>query len=214
MALPRMNSGDHTPIVKYDAKVGRFFAVDRRQGEDGKWVAVEKEIRDFEALFDFSTLEVGYGAFVNKRPDFHLIPYSEYQKTGQFPVRPPDYHEDGKVKWYSTMAQLGVILKDGSVRRFAQLSSVGYAAIADLLDLYEASPESREGKNPVVMCDGIDAIKSKHGTNYKPHWAIIRWSEKKIAPEDYSLSSQKGGASPASAPVQEGTDPGDQGLPF
>jgi len=183
MALPRTSSGgDNTPLLKYDAKSGRFFASDRFQNEEGKWESRETEIRDLEALFDFSTLEVGYGAFPGKKPDFRLMTYTDYQKTGQFPARPPEYHEEGKVKWYSMMAQIGLVLKDGSVRRFAQLSSVGYAAIADLLDAYEAAPESKEGKMPVVKCDGVEAIKSKHGTNYKPKLVIDLWADKTIDP--------------------------------
>ena len=48
--------GDFLPIVKYDARAGRFFRVDR---EDGVSTPVDIT-RSFKAVFDFENVETGW----------------------------------------------------------------------------------------------------------------------------------------------------------
>ena len=63
--------GDFLPIVKYDARAGRFFRVDR---EEGTSTPVDIT-RTFKAVFDFENVETGWIAFVaGSAPDFQMTP--------------------------------------------------------------------------------------------------------------------------------------------
>ena len=63
-------SGDFLPIIKYDARAGRFFRIDR--GANGNEPV---DITDsFAAVFDFENVEVGWMNFSGPQPDFKLVP--------------------------------------------------------------------------------------------------------------------------------------------
>ena len=78
---------DFLPIVKFDARAGRFFRVDR---EDG--VSTPHDItRNFKAVFDFENLEVGWISFnAGSAPDFQMVPFGS-----AFGDRPSDNHKRG-----------------------------------------------------------------------------------------------------------------------
>ena len=40
--------------------------------------------------------------------------------------------------------------------------------------IYTANP----GKLPVIRCDGVEPMKDKHGTNYRPKLVIAQWVER------------------------------------
>jgi hypothetical protein len=68
-------------------------------------------------------------------------------------------------------------LLDGNrtVREFSSNANAVLAAIDTLHSQYEAAPEKAQGLLPVVQFQGATEVKGKHGSNYTPNFAIIKW---------------------------------------
>src|ERR1700731_2620998 len=94
MALGLSNGssgGDFLPIVKWDARAGRFFRVDRSQGANG-WESNDVDLTMDKPKFcvDLGSIEVGFMAFLPTGPDFHLTPYGN-----PMPEKPSKDHKAG-----------------------------------------------------------------------------------------------------------------------
>ena len=77
MALPkRKDLRSFMPIVKFDARYGKFTRVDRVQDEGGNWKTELHEIQadDFEFIADLDNLQVGWMHFggSGQAPDFRM----------------------------------------------------------------------------------------------------------------------------------------------
>jgi hypothetical protein len=73
------------------------------------------------------------------------------------------------------------------------------AAIDTLHSQYEAAPEKAQGLLPVVQFQGATEVKGKHGSNYTPNFAIIKW-----VPRPAELpSAGSAGAQSVAAPVAQ-----------
>ena len=71
------------PYVKYDARSGRFFRIDRVE-KNGKYENNAVEI-SFQAVMDLENIEVGYINFVDgKAPEYLLVP-----ANAPWPAKPP-----------------------------------------------------------------------------------------------------------------------------
>lgn len=169
MALGIMGGGGSASAVKYDAKA-RVIKVGSEQGD------AEHEVGDFAGIFDFPNVQVGWLCF-NPFDDGNLVPKSEIDAgKARFPKRPGDGYRSG----FRVMVKLSKPL-GGEVKEFMSSAMVTCQAVDDLHDLYLAAPESAQGKLPVVRISGTEAIKTQHGTNYKPRFAISSWVDR---PED------------------------------
>jgi hypothetical protein len=170
-------TGDYLPIIKYDARAGRFMRVDGNG--DTK---TEKDItKDFAAIMDLENIEIGWVGFPGGKPDFRFKPFSEVVAVG-LPPRPSDEHKEGfRLRIKLDKATGG----DAQVREFSHSSRLVKGAINDLHNAYEHAPESRQGKLPVVSLVDIEPVKSKTPqgttTNYKPLFSIVGWQDR---PED------------------------------
>ena len=79
--------GDFLPIIKYDARAGRMFRVDKVDG-----VSTPVDItKKFKAVFDFENVEVGYINFATgSAPDFVMVPLGD-----ALPEQPSPNHKQG-----------------------------------------------------------------------------------------------------------------------
>jgi hypothetical protein len=170
MALGLSNAsaggGNFLPIIKYDARAGRMFRVDR---EDG--VSTPHDItRNFKAVFDFENLEVGYINFdTGTAPDFQMVAHGE-----PLPVRPSEKHRQGTRMTVKLGKEIG-----GDCRELAGTANVFLSGIDALHDQYLAGMASNPGKLPVVELTDTIARESGQGakksTNYQPIFSIIGW---------------------------------------
>jgi len=158
--------GNFLPIIKYDARAGRMFRVDR---EDGVSVPVDIT-RNFKAVFDFENLEVGYINFdTGSAPDFVMVPHG-----AGLPDKPSDKHRQGLRLTLKLAADLG-----GDVREMAGTSAALIKGIDALHDAYLAGTAANAGKLPVVALADTVAVESgsgtKKSTNYQPVFEIVGW---------------------------------------
>lgn len=179
--------GDIVPLVKYDARAGRLFRVDRA---DGMNTPVDIS-RSFKAVVDLENVEVGYMNFATGgAPDFVLTKLGE-----PLPARPSQDYKQG----VRIMMKLG---KDcgADVREMATVAKVGLKGLDDLHTAYEAAREQHPGQLPVVVLKDTLAVTSEgqgqKSTNYQPVFEIVAWAPR---PSDLVFKPKARAAQAASA---------------
>ena len=176
LGMPTENSGggDFSPIVKYDARAGRMFRVDRTQDAGGSWNTENVEITNgFQAVFDLENIQVGWALFAaGSPPSFALV------NLGQpIPARPTSEHKNA----FRVMMKLGKS-SGGDVREMAAQSKAVIGAMDKLHDAYSAGLKDNPGKLPVVALTGSVPIvttgQGKSSTNYQPVFEIVKWVDR------------------------------------
>lgn len=163
--------GDFLPIIKYDARAGRFFRRDRLQ-VDGQWTATDVDVSDgFTAAFDFDSCEVGWIKFGGGgNPDFKLAPIGQ-----PLPPKPNDDYKQGfRLRiWGKSL---------GGWREFSHTAKTVLGVIDRLHDEYVKAAPLHPGQIPVLKSAGVVAIVTGNGatksTNYQPSLSIVGWVER------------------------------------
>lgn len=209
LGLPQNTAGgaDRTPVVKYDARAGRIFRLDRTQGADG-WSTDQVEITvGFSAVMDLENIEVGWLNFpAGGAPEMTLV------KHGQpLPAKPSDRHKGG----FRVLMKLGKA-SGGDLREMAANAQVSIGGMDTLHNAYEAAKGANPGKLPLVVLEKTTAVttsgKDKDGrpqtsTNYAPVWSISKWVAR---PADLGGEVKTGAAvSPPPPPPPPPADDGD-----
>lgn len=180
--------GNFLPVVKYDARAGRMFRVDKGDG-GSESIDITK---GFKAVFDFENVEVGWIRFgAGVAPDFQLVPIGT-----QLPAKPSDEHRQGVRLVVRLAKECG-----GDVREIAGTSAAFIGGMEKLYDEYEAAKASNSGKLPAVVLADTRAVESgsgaKKSTNYAPVFEIVGWVSR---PQDL-VPSPRGSSAPAAAPA-------------
>lgn len=163
--------GDFADVVKFDARAGRWFRVDRSQDSAGNWATDSVDItHSFQAVFDLANVEVGWVFFANGlAPQWAMVPLGQ-----ALPPKPTDQHKQA----FRMQLLLGKTA-GGDVREFASQAKAVIGAVDKLYDAYAADPESKQGLLPVVAMTSSTPIKSSGGgqtsTNYAPVFEITAW---------------------------------------
>lgn len=196
LSYDAQGNGDIIPLVKYDARAGRLFRVDRADR-----VNTPIDItRNFKAVIDLENIEVGYMNFATGgAPDFVLTKLGE-----PMPQRPTPDHKQG----VRIMMKLG---KDcgADVRELATVAKVGLKGLDDLHTAYEQSRESKAGQLPIVVLKDTIAVTSEgqgqKSTNYQPVFEIVGWAPRPAdlvhKPKTRNGTSASIAAPAAAAPV-------------
>jgi hypothetical protein len=132
LGLPQTggDGANRTPIIKYDARAGRIFRVDR-SNESGSWETEQVEITNgFQAIMDLENIETGWLSFpAGGAPDIKTV------KIGTpMPERPSDKHKSG----FRILMKLGKS-SGGDVREMAANAQV---SIKGMDALYRANCRS------------------------------------------------------------------------
>lgn len=208
------DAGHRMPIIKYDARAGRIFRVDRSD-DTGRWESNPVEITQvFQAIFDLENIETGWLHFpTGGAPDIRTV------KMGQgLPDRPSEKHRGG----FRILLKLGK-QSGGDLREMAANAKVSIEAMNKLHNAYEAELPAHPGELPVVRLAGVVAVttpgKSQGqpvtSTNYEPVWEIVKWTARppelqpgyeiprpgEAAPQQAQQVQQVAPPAPAPAPV-------------
>jgi hypothetical protein len=167
--------GDFLPIVKYDARAGRIFRVDRVD-TGGQFVSEPVDItRNFKAIFDLENIETGWINFASGgAPDFKLVPMGSL-----LPGRPTDQHKNGIRLMLKLAKECG---GDRPIREIAGTSKAFLSGVEKLYHDYtdRAKQEGEGDKLPVVVLKDTTPITSgqgaKQSTNYVPVFEIVGWA--------------------------------------
>jgi hypothetical protein len=176
--------GNFLPILKYNAKAGRWLKRDA-QGDE----FVDNEVANMTAIFDLENIETGW---------LHFAP-----ATGPEFVADPDLSNAGPRP--DNSFKRGFCLKvfseknlDGAREVLSNSISLNRAILA-LYDHYENSPnKDDDNRLPVVTCTGVEAFTGKHGTNYEPTLDIVGWEARPDALKEDAVDATP--ATPAAPP--------------
>jgi hypothetical protein len=170
--------GDWLPIVKYDARAGRFFRVDRIDTGNGFESNPVDITGNFKALCDFDNLEVGWIDFPpGSAPSSALTTMKAMEAGGALPARPSEKHKNG----------LRFILKlakdcggDKPIREIMGTSKAFLSGVEPMYVEYKEQRAANPGKLPVLMLVKTTPVKTGSGerssTNYHPTLKIVGWA--------------------------------------
>lgn len=188
------SAGDIVPVLKFDARAGRFFRVDRSDGQNNPVDITQS----FKAVMDFENIEVGYINFpAGAAPEFRMVPIGS-----QMPENPGGKFRQG----IRMMLKLG---KDcgGDIREIATTAKAVLGAFDACHNEYLAGAKANPGKLPVVELETTVPIvtqgRDEKGnpvktTNYAPVFKIASWVNR---PDDLVFVPKGGGSSPAASPA-------------
>ena len=194
--------GDFRPIIKYDAKAGKMFRVDRFKDLAGKWDSQLVEITDACAFIaDMPNIEIGWMAF-DPQVKFEMVKYLDLQSgQTQYPVQPTGLDKYGNPAFKEAF-RVGIKLANSAlqnptngeapeaVRDLSGSSAAIRNAFNAIVEAWEAAPERNDGLLPVVQMKGANPVKSAHGTNYQPVFEIVAWQPR---PDDLPADGGRGG---------------------
>ena len=155
-------AGDFLPWVKFNGKSGRWST---------KIDGIEQEIGNPTFIADFDNIQTGWIEF--GAPGMPPVWTPHASLTNKTP-RPNEKSKEGfKVKLLSKSYFGGVV---EMMSNSMHLTS----AISEMYDKYESELPSNPGKLPVIKCVGIETMKDKMGTNYKPKFALEKWVDRPV----------------------------------
>jgi len=165
--------GDFTPIIKYNARAGKVFRIDRADngaGFENEEVDITSE---FKAIMDLENIEVGWVDFVaGSAPNFALVKMGE-----ALPPRPSDRHKNCVRFMLKLAKSCG---GDKPIREIASPAKVFLNGVEALYKAYEKERAANPGKLPVVTLTKVLPVKTGSGermsTNYQPVFAITSWA--------------------------------------
>jgi hypothetical protein len=186
--------GDFMPIVKYDARAGRLFRMDRTDTGNGFANDAIDITASFKAIVDFENIEVGWIDFpAGAAPNFSLVPMGT-----QLPDRPSPRHKNG-VRFILKLAKDCGGAKP--IREIAGTSKAFLSGVEAVFTAYQAEKAANAGKLPVIVLEKTTPIKSgsgeKQSTNYQPTFRISGW-----APRGDLVFQSKGQAAQPSSSAQ------------
>ena len=168
--------GDFTRIVKYDARSGRMFRIDRIE-HSGNFANESVDItQSFKAIADFENMETGYILFAaGIAPDFKLVRVGD-----EFPDRPSDKHKHG-VRLMIKLAK--DCSGDKPIREMAGTSKAFLSGVEAVYTQYLAEGDDHPGKLPVIVLEKTTPVRSGTGeyssTNYQPTFKIVGWAPRR-----------------------------------
>jgi hypothetical protein len=175
------SGGEIRPYVKYDAKAGRMFRIDRVQGSDGQYQTDQVEITNtVQFVADLANIRVGWINYTAQGPIRKLVVLGKEA----IPARPTDTNSEGKLAFKQGF-ELDILLnKDsggGPSRILGSAAGCVIDAMDELHDAFYGTDEAKAGKLPVVKIASVSPVKSGQSTNYKPIFQIVSWVDRPAA---------------------------------
>ena len=208
------SGGDFLPVLRYDARAGRFFRVDRTNSDGTGFATTLTDITaGFKAVFDFDNVEIGWINFQpGMAPSLVLVPMGQ-----QRPPRPTDQHKEG-IRFLVKLHKSLVGAEGKAVREVAGTAKAFVAGIEAAYLEYLKYRDANKGKLPALELERTTPVKTGSGvassTNYSPVFRIYGWVPRDFAPQPRVTTNGSGqqpqaaaapstGATPRSAPVAE-----------
>lgn len=193
---PSTGSGDFMPIVKYDARAGRMFRVDRVNDGSG-WNASSEDVTSgFKAVFDFENLQAGWMDFsTGGAPVFAVAPIG-----APIPTKPTPAAKNG-VKFVIKLSKEAAG-DQPAVREVSSSAKAFLSGIEEVYTAYKTEAAANAGKLPIIAMEKTTPIKSgtgdKTSTNYRPTFKIVGWAARGDIPVPGTTPSTETASSPPS----------------
>ena len=150
------------PLLKFDARVGRFYLEQRVQTSNG-WEKQQTDITDrFRAVFDLANAKRGWLKFPRGAPpETVLVPAGE--DPGE---APSEDHKEG----FRVLGQV-----DGVAHEFMSTSVGAWNAVNALHDVYIREAPKHPGEAPVVALHDIVERRYASGSSFQPSFVVTEW---------------------------------------
>lgn len=198
--------GDFVPFVKFDARAGRLFRVDRIQ-VNGAFESRDVDItRDAIFVADLANIKVGWINYTTQGPIKQLAILGQ----APIPARPADVNAEGKPAFrqgFEINLSLAANCKgEGApLRTLSSAAGCVIEAMDALHDAYTSAANAehvKAGKLPAIRIVDTIPVKSGQSTNYKPIFEIMSWVDR---PASLTLSTTTAAAPAANAPPATGS---------
>ena len=160
LGLPQGGEGDFIPYIKYNAKAGRWTS----KGDDGE----QFEVENLVGAIDLANIRTGFMKFMTGVAPEYVYDSAAGANDAE---KPDDRFKRGfTVNIFSK--------KIGGLRELSSNAGVVNSVMNTLYDTFEDEQASNAGKVPVLKCNGVTAVESKHGTNYAPNLELSKWASR------------------------------------
>ena len=180
------SGNDIVPVLKFDARAGRFFRVDRSDGVNNPVDVTQ----GFKAVMDFENIEVGFINFpAGAAPEFRLVPIGS-----PMPENPGGKFRQG----IRMMLKLGKE-SGGDIREIATTAKAVLSAFDACHTACVDGVKENPGKLPVVELETTVPVTTQgrdekgnpvKTTNYSPVFKIVSWVKR---PDDLVFVPKGGG---------------------
>lgn len=189
-------AGAFSSYIKMDARSGRILR--KKNVEKGEQSDVD--ITDgFLAVFDMAGIEVGWAMFAAGAAPAYVM---QSVAAGLPPKPQGDFKQGFRVN-VALPATLG-----GGIYELASTAKAIIGSIDKLHNEYEAAPESKAGKLPVVKLNGTQMVETKTpqgvNRNYSPVLAIVGWVDRPASMQEKAATTTATPA-PTAAPPATGS---------
>jgi len=204
---PSTGGGDFTPIIKYDARAGRIFRIDRLDTGNGFENNPVDITAIFKAVVDFEHVEVGWIDFATgTAPSFVLVPMGQ-----EMPVRPTPKHKNG-IRFLLKLSK--VCSGDKPVREIAGTAKTFLNGVEKAYQEYQREVAKYPGQLPVLSLASTTPVTSGNGaqksTNYAPTFRIEGWAKR---PDDLVYIPSGTATNGSGKPAQGAPTTGHQTVP-
>lgn len=166
------SGGDFLPVLRFDARAGRFFRVDRVDAGQG-FQSVLTDITDgIKFVADFENIEVGWINFQpGSPPSFALVPMGQ-----RLPDRPTEQHKNG-VRFMVKLTKECAGPEGKAVREIVGTARAFLSGVEAAYLEYQKYRDANKGKLPVFTLERTVPIKSGgvSSTNYSPVFKMAGW---------------------------------------
>lgn len=174
-------NGEIRPYIKYDARAGRMFRVEREQNGDGSYSSIDHDITNgCSFVADIANIKVGWVHYSAQGPVKRFVTLGKEP----IPARPDDKGPDGKPVFKQGFEITILLAKGcggGPAREFGSSAGCVIEAIDQVHDAYLAAPEAKAGKLPIIAMIGAKAVRSGQSSNYQPDFQISGWVDRPAA---------------------------------
>lgn len=164
------SGGNIVPRIKFNAKSGRMYRVERKKNARGDYESEDVEIANPTMLVHRASMRKGWMRFT----DFAERMVNIYD---EMPAQPEGLDSDGKPEWKPTVKWLVKLAPScgGDVREWGVSAYCVMDTLEPLTDEWAKGEHATDDMCPILTMTGTVAIKGAKGTNYAPAWRTAGW---------------------------------------